>query len=152
MIALIFAAATAGSQFLQMFSGIWTCGNASYHERWEIKPHVGHDAPDAWIADVTYGDPAHPDGFAYVYYVPGANEFHYDDFHLDGSQAHLSAAPPLAKRFEWTGMYYPDGGTPDPGPDVTWTLNDDGTISRTFAQRVNGKAITRGSDTCRKLL
>ncbi len=151
VVTLILAAlVTGGEQFLQMFSGVWTCGNATYHERWEIRPHAGHDAPGAGMADVVYGDPQHPDGFAYVYYVPGAKEFRYDDFHADGAQAHLSATAPVNGSWEWTGTYYPSGAAADPGPDITWTLTSAGTIARTFAQRVNGKAIVRGSDTCTK--
>ena len=148
---LVLAALTGnGSQFLQMFSGVWTCGNAHYHERWEVVPHRGTDTQGAWMADVAYGDPQHPDGFAYVYFVPGANQFRYDDFHIDGSQSHLTAPPPTNGAWEWTGTYYPDAAAPDPGPDITWRLTPQGTIARTFAQRVNGKAIVRGSDTCTK--
>ncbi|HVA28158.1 MAG TPA: hypothetical protein VNF68_08255, partial [Candidatus Baltobacteraceae bacterium] len=74
----------------------------------------------------------------------------YDDFHVDGSQSHLTAAPPESGTWEWTGTYYPDAAAPDPGPDITWTLTPQGTIARTFAQRVNGKPIVRGSDSCTK--
>jgi len=147
--AVVLAAVTAnGSQFLQMFQGVWRCGNATYHERWEIRPHQGSDAQGAWIADVVYGDPQHPDGFAYVYFVPGANTFRYDDFHVDGSQAHLTSPPPANGSFEWTGTYYPDGGAPDPNPDITWTLTPQGTIARAFGQHVDGKTVQRGSDLC----
>jgi len=149
--AMVLAAlATNGSQFLQMFSGMWTCGNATYHERWEIAPHQGHDVQGAWIADVVYGDPKHPDGFAYVYFVPGASQFRYDDFHVDGSQSHLTAPSPTNNAWEWTGVYYPDGAAADPTPDITWTLTSQGTIARTFAQRIGGKIVPRGSDSCVK--
>jgi len=145
---LILAAVADAAAFLKDFTGVWTCGNASYHERWEIRPHRGYDAPNASMADVVYGDPQKPDGFAYVYFVPGANEFRYDDFHADGAQSHLTSPGPAGDAWEWTGTYYPKGAPADPGPDIIWTLSTPTTIARTFSQRVNGAPIQRGADSC----
>jgi hypothetical protein len=149
MIAALVLAVLAGpSSFLNDFGGVWNCGNANYHERWDIHPLASH--PE--ITEIVYGDPSKPDGFAFVYYVPSAHEFRYDDFHADGAQSHLTSPGPLVAPWvwEWTGTYYPMNQPADPNPDITWTLQS-GTIARSFRQRVNGTPVQRGSDTCTKV-
>ncbi|MDE2480713.1 MAG: hypothetical protein KGN02_00810 [bacterium] len=149
--ALILAAATSSATaFLDDFAGSWRCGNARYHESWRIARHPNPALPAVTIADVSYGDPAHPDGMAFVYFAPSEHGFRYDDFHADGAQSHLHAALPRDHRWEWTGTYEPAGAALDPSVDVIWTREPDGSIARIFAQRIGGKTIVRGSDRCER--
>ena len=146
--ALVLAAATsAATQFFQDFGGSWTCGNDTYHAQWTISSPDGN----AWTI-VTYGiDKQHLGGTAYVGWLPQENAYVYNDFHSDGALAQLSSPLPTGNQtWHWTGTYYPVGGAKDATPDITWTLMPNGTISRKFAQRINGKLIDKGSDTCTK--
>ncbi len=145
ILAAALAALLGPSSFLIDFGGVWTCGNANYHERWDIHPLAGR----AEITEVVYGDPAKPDGYAFVYFVPEEHVFRYDDFHADGAQSHLTGFPTNAV-WEWTGNYEPKGGPVDTSPDITWTRHND-MIERSFGQRVKGTALARGSDTCTKV-
>jgi hypothetical protein len=146
---LVLAAATATSPFLDDFAGVWTCGNASYRERWEITP--AGDGRQQW-AGVVYGDPASPDGHAVVGLLVHERVWIYDDFHTDGSYAHLYAQPPKDHVWVWTGSYYPLDAARDDAPIITWTLTPQGTIERTFAKRsAEGGAIAMGGDTCKKV-
>lgn len=145
ILAVLLAAIVSPNSFVNDFGGVWTCGNANYHERWEIRALPGR-AP---VAEVVYGDPAKPDGFAFVYFVPEEHLFRYDDFHADGAQSHLTGFPTDAV-WDWTGSYEPKGGPLDPNPDITWTRHND-TIERSFRQRVKGTPVVRGSDTCTKV-
>lgn len=142
-------AAVSGT-FLGDFGGNWMCGNAQYHERWAISPHPGANAT-AQMADVRYGDAASPDGFAYVYFVPAEDEWRYDDFHADGGQSHLHSAGSHNGVWTWTGIYYPAGGAADPSVYITWQRTSDGYLERHFAQKINGKTIDRGVDSCTPL-
>ena len=90
IVAALLAALIGPKSFLYDFGGVWNCGNANYHERWDIHPLAEHPL----ITEIVYGDPSKPDGFAFVYYVPSAHEFRYDDFHADGAQSHLIAPLP----------------------------------------------------------
>ena len=147
--ALVLASAVAqGRAFLHDFAGTWTCGNARYHETWRVGAHAGPNVPGVTIADVAYGDASHPDGRAFVYYEPSERAYHYDDFHADGSQSHLTSPPPQHGTWTWTGTYDPIGKAPDHTVDVTWALLPNGTIARRFAQRIGGNVIVRGSDRC----
>jgi hypothetical protein len=143
--ALVLAAATGASPFFDDFGGAWTCGNASYHEQWDIH----RDGNNPWIA-VVYGDEANPDGHAVVGWLPQAKTWVYDDFHADGAYAQLTAEAPQDHVWVWTGTYFPRDGTPDPNPHITWKLMPDGTIARTFAKRTGSTITTMGSDTCRR--
>jgi hypothetical protein len=137
----------AVATFVLDFGGQWTCGNSNYHERWAIASHAG--APKtSQMADVVYGDPAFPDGFAYVYFVPGAREWRYDDFHADGGQSHLRSDGPQAGVWTWTGTYYPAGGAADATPFITWQRTANGTIERHFSRRINGAIVESGRDSC----
>jgi len=148
IVAALLAVLVGPKSFLNDFGGVWNCGNANYHERWDIHPLVRH--PE--ISELVYGDPSKPDGFAFVYYVPSAHEFRYDDFHADGAQSHLvSDGPATSTPWDWTGTYYPMNQSPDPNPDIIWKLTAQGTIERNFRQRVNGVPVERGSDTCTKV-
>lgn len=147
--ALVLAAViTPGTAFLDQFSGAWTCGNAHYHEAWRIGPHVGTPVPGVAYADVEYGDPARPDGRAFVYYNPTEHAFRYDDFHADGTQSHLTSPGPVDGVWAWTGIYYPIDGQADPSVYVTWKLEPDGSIARVFAQHFGKRIVTRGADRC----
>lgn len=142
--AVLAALVIAPSRFLDDFGGTWTCGNANYHERWDIRAFAGH-AP---LAEVVYGDPAKPDGYAFVYLVPDENVFRYDDFHADGAQAHLTAPIPSNHTWNWTGTYDPIGAATDPNPDIIWTLTSKDTIERHFRKKINGTPVEQGSDIC----
>ena len=154
LLAQIFPAGTPpiGSDwFLNDFGGVWTCGNAGYHERWDIHTLAGHRQ----IAEVIYGDPNKPDGYAFVYFVPSVHQYRYDDFHADGAQSHLTATVPLVKpgipiKWDWTGTYYPMNQPVDPNPDITWERASQSTIERVFRKRVNGAPVEQGRDTCTK--
>lgn len=140
------APALAASLFVRDFGGTWTCGNAHYHERWSISAHAG-SASSAQMADIVYGDPGSPDGFAYVYFVPAANEWRYDDFHADGGQSHLRSEGPKDGVWTWTGVYYAPNAAADPNPVITWRRRGE-VIERSFGKR-NGATIERmGDDSC----
>jgi len=146
--ALVFAAATsAATQFFQDFGGSWTCGNDKYHAAWSIA-----SPRDSKWTIVTYGDDReHLDGTAYVGWLPQENAYVYIDFHADGALAHLTSPLPKGDHtWSWTGVYYAVGGAKDTTPDITWTLMPNGTIQRKFGQRIDGKLIEKGSDTCTK--
>lgn len=149
ILAALLAVLVGPSTFLDYFGGVWNCGNANYHERWDIHPLAGHPP----IAEVVYGDPSKPDGFAFVYWVPDAGLFRYDDFHADGAQSHLTASGPATFQasWDWTGMYYPMNQPADPNPDILWTRTPQGTIERVFRKRVNGTPVEQGRDTCTKV-
>jgi hypothetical protein len=136
---------TSGSNaFLDDFAGSWTCGNASYHSAWRIEPAPGKSE---W-AEVSYGEPQAPAGIAFVGPIEQEKTYVYNDFHTDGSLARLSSPVAVDHVWIWTGTYYPQGKAADPTPYITWTLTPKGTIERHFAQRMQGKTIDRGSDTC----
>jgi hypothetical protein len=140
------APALAVSLFVRDFGGTWTCGNAHYHERWSISAHAG-SASSAQMADIVYGDPASPDGFAYVYFVPAAHEWRYDDFHTDGGQSHLHSPGPLDGVWRWTGVYYAPNTAPDPNPVIVWRRTG-ATIVRTFDKREGAHIMPMGKDSC----
>lgn len=141
------AAATAANLFLSQFGGTWTCGNNTYHATWTIAQAAGDSA---W-ATVTYGDPAHPGGVAYVGWLPQDRRYVYHDFHSDGAFAQLSAPAPKAGTWSWTGDYYPVGGERDSGPYITWVLNSDGAIERHYFKKTATGLEDRGSDRCTRL-
>lgn len=143
---LLATAVEMNGAFLNDFGGTWTCTNGTYHVRWDIHPLAGHPS----IAEVVYGDPAKPAGFAFVYFVPGAEQFRYDDFHADGAQAHLTSSPPTNGAWEWSGVYYPIGNNPDTSGDIIWQRTAT-RIERHFRQRVNGTPVERASDVCTKV-
>lgn len=145
--AAILAMYMSPGSFLQFFGGVWNCGNANYHERWDIHPLASH--PE--ITEIIYGDPSKPDGFAFVYFVLGAGNFRYDDFHADGAQSHLTSPGPSIEpwTWDWTGTYYPNRQLPDPNPDITWTRVGE-RIERHFRKRINGTPVEQGSDSCTK--
>lgn len=140
------SALLAASLFVRDFGGTWTCGNAGYHERWTIAAHAG-SASSAQMADVVYGNPGAPDGFAYVYFLPAAHAWRYDDFHTDGGQSHLQSAGPLNGVWTWTGTYYPAGAAADPGAVISWQRTARG-IVRTFSKRTGTNVERMGADTC----
>ncbi len=140
------ALAAPSPAFSTDFSGTWRCGNARYHERWEIRSRPGAP-PGSDLTDVVYGDPSSPDGFAYVYYVPGARAWRYDDFHADGGQSHLRSDGPRNGVWTWTGWYYPANGPADDGPVITWERSGR-SIDRHFSRRIDGRVVEQGSDRC----
>lgn len=142
---MLAAAMAAGTQFFRDFGGSWTCGNDKYHASWWITSPDGN----AWTI-VSYGtDKLHLGGTAYVGWLPQENAYVYTDFHSDGALAQLSSPLPVSDHtWHWTGVYYPVGGAKDTTAEITWTLMPNGTIERKFGQRINGKLIDKGSDTC----
>lgn len=143
---ILAAVTNVATQFFDDFGGAWRCGNARYSAPWKIVSPDG----DYWTI-VTYGPPDKPGGVAYVGYLPQMHVYVYHDYHADGSFADLTASAPSDRTWHFTGSYYPAGGAKDDGPDITWTLTPQGTIQRVFSQRVDGKLIERGRDTCTKI-
>lgn len=146
--ALVLAAtANIAAQFFHDFGGNWTCGNGRYHSQWSITSPDGN----YWTI-VRYGaDAQHPDGTAYVGWLPQSSVYVYNDYHNDGGLAQLTAPAPGDGVWHWKGDYFAAGAkTVDNGPDITWTRKGDA-IVRTFAKRQNGKLTPTGNDTCTKL-
>jgi hypothetical protein len=145
----VLAAATSlATQFFDDFGGTWTCANGNSRSYWNVESPNGN----AWTI-VSWGrDKDHIGGRAYVGYLPQTNRYIYEDFHDDGSFSQLHAPPPAGHRYEWTGDYYAAGAAAvDPSADIVWQLTPKGTIERHFAQRLDGKLVDRGSDTCTKV-
>lgn len=141
--AFVLAATTSvSSSFLDDFAGKWLCGARKI--LWNIQP-----SGPRWTT-VTYGDPEHPYGVAYVGFLEADNVLSYNDFHTDGALARLTSPPPTNHVYHWSGTYYPVGNPKDTSGDIYWTLTPSGTIHRDFGQIVNGKRIARDSDDCVK--
>jgi hypothetical protein len=139
--AFVFAASLA-STFLDDFTGTWLCGEQK--TVWNIQPWR-----DRW-AQVTYGDPEHPYGVAYVGFLEADNVISYNDFHADGALARLTSPPPTNHIYHWSGAYYPLGKPKDTSGDIYWTLTPSGTLHRDFGQIVDGKRKALAADECVK--
>ncbi len=117
----------AASTFAQAFLGIWDCAltipeSATSPQRtvqatWTFEQIAGTD----WTR-VTYASGGQTGGFAIVGFLPQIGQWVYNDFHNDGSYAHLTA-PNADNTWRWSGDYFAPDGSVQTGSTNTWTLD-----------------------------
>lgn len=142
MIATVLLAASIATSFLDDFKGSWLCGTQK--TPWTIAA-----SGDRW-ATVTYGEPEHPYGVAYVGYLDAEKSFSYNDFHTDGGLARLTSPASENHTYHWTGVFYPVGKEKDTSADIYWKLSPKGTLVMEFGQMINGTRTPRGEQECTK--
>lgn len=142
--------------FAQTFAGSWTChqaipaanGHAAHtiSSEWKIAPAPG----EKWTVVKWGPQDGTSGGVAYVGFVPGENDWAYQDFHYDGTYGVTTSSGP-DKDGLWTwaggGYYTPDGIMHG---QVTWKASTPTRIDREFFSMVDGKAKPTGSDYCTK--